>query len=323
LKSKAYFDLCTEKLAVLAYQVALRSGVNILDLNIHCEDFYARLLNLLFGYSLVNMNAAQQNAASIDLIDVDNKVILQVSSTATHAKIEGALMHARLAPYLGYRFRFVSISKDAGDLKKRKYKNPHRLLFSPKDDVIDLKSITGMILHGTPSKNQMIYSFLREELPQSEASSLTETNIAGLVKILGAEDLTLPAQTGAKIPFGVEEKIEFNNLETAADLIDRYSVYQPRIENIYADFDLAGKNKSTSVLGMFQSTYAKLKKPGKNGDDLFFEIVENVMDVAKNSTNYSPMLSEELEMCVQLLAVDAFLRCRIFKNPKVVKNVAA
>lgn len=322
MKSKEYFDLCINKLAVLAHEVELRNSVNILDLNIYCEDFFARLLNLLFGHTLTNMNATQQNAASIDLIDKTNKVILQVSSTATQNKVQTALSHTTLKSYSGYNFRFVSISKDASDLKKKTFQNPNGLVFSAADDIIDLKTISALLLHKPPSKLQQIYSFLREELSQRDPLPPSETNIAALIKILGNEDLNPAAQNGVPIPFLIEDKIQFNNLDVASELIETYAIYQPRIDKLYASFDVVGKNRSTSVLGMFRATYLKLKKAGSKNDDLFFEIVESVMEMVKNSSNYSPIPAEELELCIQVLAVDAFMRCRIFKNPKDAKNVA-
>ena len=322
MKSKEYFDLCINKLAVLAHEVELRNSVNILDLNIYCEDFFARLLNLLFGHTLTNMNAMQQNAASIDLIDKTNKVILQVSSTATQNKVQTALSHTTLKSYSGYNFRFVSISKDASDLKKKTFQNPNGLVFSAADDIIDLKTISALLLHKPPSKLQQIYSFLREELSQRDPLPPSETNIAALIKILGNEDLNPAAQNGVPIPFLIEDKIQFNNLDVASELIETYAIYQPRIDKLYASFDVVGKNRSTSVLGMFQATYLKLKKAGSKNDDLFLEIVESVMEMVKNSSNYSPIPAEELELCIQILAVDAFMRCRIFKNPKDAKNVA-
>ena len=322
MKSKEYFDLCINKLAVLAHEVELRNSVNILDLNIYCEDFFARLLNLLFGHTLTNMNATQQNAASIDLIDKTNKVILQVSSTATQNKVQTALSHTTLKSYSGYNFRFVSISKDASDLKKKTFQNPNGLVFSAADDIIDLKTISALLLHKPPSKLQQIYSFLREELSQRDPLPPSETNIAALIKILGNEDLNPAAQNGVPTPFLIEDKIQFNNLDVASELIETYAIYQPRIDKLYASFDVVGKNRSTSVLGMFRATYLKLKKAGSKNDDLFFEIVESVMEMVKNSSNYSPIPAEELELCIQVLAVDAFMRCRIFKNPKDAKNVA-
>ena len=324
MQSKVYFDLCIKKLAILSTEVELRGSVNILDLHVHCEDFYARFLNLLLGLSLANVNATQQNSAGIDLIDSGRKVVLQVSSTATFAKVQGAISHARLAGFNGYRFKFVSISKDADDLRKKVFDNPHGLNFSPANDVIDIKSITAILLHLAPSKQQKVYSFLHDELHFGESETPSETNIAALIKVLSAEDLTPQAQSGSPIPFSIQDKLVFNNLTVAAEFIDTYAVYQPRIDALYSSFDAAGKNRSTSVLAMFHSTYLKLKKKGEKDDDLFFSIIEEVMAIAKNSANHIALSEEELELCIRILAVDSFMKCRIFKRPqKAVANAAA
>lgn len=321
MQSKVYFDLCTKKLAVLSTEVELRASVNILDLNVHCEDFYARFLNLLLGLSLTNLNATQQNSAGIDLIDSGGKVVLQVSSTATFAKVQSALSHVRIAGLKGYRFKFVSISKDAEDLRKRVFDNPHGLDFSPADDVVDIKSITAILLHLAPSKLQQVYSFLHDELLFGESEPPSETNIAALIKVLSAEDLNPQAQSGSPIPFSIEGKLIFNNLTVAAELVETYAVYQPRIDALYSSFDAAGKNRSTSVLAMFHSSYLRSKKNGEKDDDLFFSIIEDVIGIAKNSANHIAISEEELELCIRILAVDAFMKCRIFKRPqKAVTN---
>jgi len=319
MQSKTYFDLCTRRLAILATEIELRGSVNILDMHVHCEDFYARFLNLLFGYSLINLNATQKNTAGIDLIDKTGKIVLQVSATGTFVKVQTAFSHARLGRLKGYRFKFISISKSADDLRTKVFANPHGLNFSPSDDMVDLKSITAILLHSTPSKLQQIYSFLEEELPLGKVERVSESNIADLIKVLSAEDLNPQAQSGSPISFSIEDKIVFNRLDIAAELVEAYAVYQPRIEALYASFDAAGKNRSTSVLSAFHSTYLKLKKDGEKDDDLFFSTIESVMGLAKKSANYVTLSEEELELCIRILAVDAFLRCRIFKVPPKVK----
>ncbi|MGP4366914.1 SMEK domain-containing protein [Escherichia coli] len=35
-----YFDLCEKRLTLLCYSVELRGKLNILNYNLHCEDFY-------------------------------------------------------------------------------------------------------------------------------------------------------------------------------------------------------------------------------------------------------------------------------------------
>ena len=56
---------------------------------------------------------------------------------------------------------------------------------------------------------------------------------------------------------------------------------------------------------------------------LFFSIIDNVIELIKNSKNYIEIPYEELEMCVSILVVDAFIRCKIFKNPGGYNHVAA
>ena len=64
-----YFDLCEKRLTLLCYSVELRGKLNILNYNLHCEDFYVHFFNLLFGYSLKNTNQEKHNFEGIDLID--------------------------------------------------------------------------------------------------------------------------------------------------------------------------------------------------------------------------------------------------------------
>lgn len=321
MQSKTYFDLCVKKLSLLAYEVEIRGSLNILDLHVHCENFYARLLNCIYGLSLSNMNSVEHNAEGIDLIDHSNKTVLQVSSTATNTKLQKSL-EKDLSLYKGYRFRFVSISKDASSLRTHVFRNPHELIFEPKNDIIDVKSLGAEIITLEPSRQHQVYKFLQSELPAEGDAAPSESNIAALINIIGSEDLSIGAQNSSAIPFSVEAKIELNGLEVASELIEDHKIYHPRINKIYASFDEAGRNKSTSVLHAFNKFYLQLSKQYK-GDDLFFEIVQQVMDAAKKSSNFQPMAMEELELCVNILSVDAFLRCRIFKNPKVNQNANA
>jgi hypothetical protein len=95
-----YFDCIEERLNFIAFRIEMRGGLNLLDLHLHSEDFYLHFFNLLFGLNLKNLNTVDQNAAAIDLADTGNKIIIQVSSTATKQKIDSALAK-NLSPYKG------------------------------------------------------------------------------------------------------------------------------------------------------------------------------------------------------------------------------
>ncbi|MFL0131295.1 ABC-three component system protein [Tenacibaculum maritimum] len=40
-----------------------------------------------------------------------------------------------------------------------------------------------------------------------------------------------------------------------------------------------------------------------------------------NSANFNNMPIDELELCIDVIVVDAFIRCKIFKNPKDYNHV--
>src|SRR6056297_3485834 len=108
-----YFDYIEEKLSVLSTRIERRGKINLLELNIHSELFFADLCNIIFGLKLVNINVLQQNTEGIDLIDEINKILVQVSSTCNKTKIESSLSKEIYEEYEGYSYKFLSIAKDA------------------------------------------------------------------------------------------------------------------------------------------------------------------------------------------------------------------
>ena len=54
---------------------------------------------------------------------------------------------------------------------------------------------------------------------------------------------------------------------------------------------------------------------------MFFSIIDNLIQLIMKSKNYVEIPYEELEMCVSILVVDAFIRCKIFKNPEGYNHV--
>lgn len=314
-----FFQLCSKQLATLCTQVEMLGKLNILNLHLHCEDFYAGLLNRLFNLKLVNANAIEKNADGIDLVDSIAKVILQVSATATTTKINSAL-GKDLSTYTGHGFRFMSISKDASVLRKATYTNPHGLIFVPAQHIYDVTALLDIILHMDLPKQRDIYAFLREELSDTATDEqMKESNLASIINIISKEDFSADSPGATTAGFNVEFKVTHNGLLGAAGVIEDYKVFHHRVDRIYAEFDINAVNKSRSVLDAFRRTYCKLR-PKYVGDELFFQIVDHVMTAVQQSSNYIEIPLDELELCVSVLAVDAFIRCKIFEKPPEAKH---
>jgi len=308
-----YFDLIEEKLSHLAIQIEMRGGLNILNLNLHSENFYRDFLNHLFGWELKNLNVAQQNMAGIDLVDTQNKIVVQVSATATKQKIESALAKD-LSNYKEYSFKFISISRDAKNLRTKKFTNPHNLTFSPTEDIFDIRSLLAFIDKMDIDQLEKVYDFVKKELKSEPDPEKVESNLTTIIKILSKEDWSQGKLSFEITPYDIEPKILYNQLGSARVLIDDYKIHYHRIDKIYSDFNKQGVNKSISILDGIRMEYLALG-PVVSPDQCFFSIIEKVIQKIKASANYTPIPEEELALCVRILVVDAFIRCKIFKNP--------
>lgn len=310
-----YFNYIEEKLSVLAYRINIKGKLNILDLHMHSEDFYLHFLNKLYCWKLVNMNKKLQNVEAIDLIDDTNKIIIQVSATSTKAKIESALRKNIMQSLTGYTFKFVSISNDASKLRKLVYENTSGIKFEPANDIMDPSSILDEIKSKEIPFQRIIYSFIKDELGAEIDIIKLDSNLATIINILSEEDLNKFDADLTINSFEIGRKIEFNNLDISKIIIEDYKVHYNRVNKKYEEFDKLGKNKSNSVLASIRGEYIKNIKLD-NDDELFFKVIDNVQNMVTQSANYISIPSDELDQCINILVVDAFIRCKIFKNPE-------
>ncbi|MDO9105264.1 MAG: SMEK domain-containing protein [Methylovulum sp.] len=156
-----YFNYISDKLNEFASLILLRGSFNLLDYHIHSERFFRDFFNMLFDLKLVK--TADHNEPGIDLVDENNRIVVSVSSTSTKDKIERSLKKVN-PKYSGYKFKFISISKDADQLKTKSYSNPHNLMFEPAVDIYDIQTLLGLILEMEIDPLGNIFSFIKNEL---------------------------------------------------------------------------------------------------------------------------------------------------------------
>lgn len=310
-----YFNYIEQKLSALSSSIETRGKINLLDLNIYSETFFAEFINLLLNYNLKNINAIKQNIEGIDLIDNENKIIAQVSATCSKQKIESSLGKIFLKNYPDYRFKFIAIAGDASKLRSKSFKNPHSVIFLPSDDIYDVKALLNLVLNLQIKEQRKLYEFIKDELGNVDMVKV-DTNLATIINILAKEDLSEIVDSPEINPFEILRKIEFNNLFSVEPTIDDYIIYYSKLDEKYNEFDKQGVNKSLSVLSVIRRQYNKLIVNIEEPYEIFFSIIDNVVELIKNSKNYIEIPYEELEMCVSILVVDAFIRCKIFKNPE-------
>ena len=312
-----YYNYIEEKLNFLAYRIETRGKVNLLDLNIHSETFFAELFNILYDYNLVNLNCIKQNAEGIDLIDTKNKIVIQVSATCTKEKIENSLNEGIYLFYKDYNFKFISISKEVSNkLRITKFENPYNLIFNSQEDILDSTTLLRYILNLEIDKQKILFEFIKKELGEEINTVKVDSNLAEIINVLAKEDLDLKNTKINTTTFVIEDKINYNNLNGVRELINDYKIFNVKLDQKYAEFDREGINKSTSILQIIRRQYIKLRNEKKDSEEIFYGVVENIIKIIEESSNYRVLPFEELEMCVDILVVDAFMRCKIFENPE-------
>ena len=73
-------------------QSALKN--NRIDSSAVLEDFSLGLLNLIYGYELVNANDIRVNYPAVDLIDEKHRIAVQVTANNSRAKIRRTICAA-------------------------------------------------------------------------------------------------------------------------------------------------------------------------------------------------------------------------------------
>lgn len=312
LQREEYISDILGRLSGLAYNVKLRASLNLLDLHVISEDFYVGLLNLIYGWNLRNANSSQQNAPGIDLVDDTKLILVQVAGSCTKGKIDHSLKEIP-EKYTGYHFYFAPIVIDAKEQRKHKYNPPHEVVFNPETDILDIHFIADKI-KGMPDIEDIstIAMFIKDNI-QNEVPDTTQLT-SGLNYIISqlAED-DLNECDFDMTEFEIEAKISFNNLSIyTKDAIDQYKIYYINVQEIYSEYARQGKTKSMAVLQKLHRIYVSLKSQA-SGDDLFIAIKNEIINQIGNKNNN--LSQEQLEMCVEMLMVHAFMECKIFEKP--------
>jgi hypothetical protein len=157
-RQKSISDIM-EKLYLFSNFVKRKSKMNIDDINIHAENFYRDLLNILFKYELKNENFKTQNSKAVDLIDDINGVAVRVtldSKIDSIADTARNFMEEKL--YENYDLKILIIGN------KRKYKvnkiKRDGYTFHMRNNIIDNNFINNTLADKSNAELQAVLDLL-------------------------------------------------------------------------------------------------------------------------------------------------------------------
>ena len=113
-KRKAAFDNISRILAITRYDIEQHQAINDLALNIHGENYFRDVFNFVYpSCKLENANFESANSPCVDLIDKNNKLAYQITTTRTKEKIEKTLTALKTQKYQGYKIKIFFLTSKA------------------------------------------------------------------------------------------------------------------------------------------------------------------------------------------------------------------
>jgi len=198
LRKKQLLETIGIKLAHLKACVATLNEVRFFDLNVAAEDFFASLLNAVYGYSLVNLNHTTLNAVAVDLGDSGRRLAFQVTSERTKSKIQKTLnQFAANGLTDDYdKLKVLIIGDRTGDYPTLAV--PHGVNFSGKDDVLDIdglmKAISQLDVPTLEGIAELVLREVSEYPPSTEAKPAESAELA----LIGAAQKELLKQQASQ-----------------------------------------------------------------------------------------------------------------------------
>lgn len=145
MNKKKKIDRIAELFGRFRAEIENLNSLSLYDINIHSENVIIPILNKVYGLNLVNANFFEKNTAAIDLIDVENRVVIQITSTASGEKVKHTLeqyvkaekykefdtLHVYVITAKQTKYADESFNKIVGDLFN----------FSSKENILDYNNI--------------------------------------------------------------------------------------------------------------------------------------------------------------------------------------
>ncbi len=223
LAAEKYIGFITDCLSWLMHKVELADSVCLFNVNHISEDVYKDILNALFGWKLININNVRNNAKAIDLIDSENRILVQVSSRRDKAKVQEALNGLSNRGFNGYRFYYVCITNDPPVRPSEVFVIPTGIVFQSPDNVFGVQKIVKRCKETDISRLERVFDICHRHFALLDKTD----NRIGCVRVVSMDDARLFIYAFASV---------YGELDTSIDICEAFLAGQtiecgiPRID---------------------------------------------------------------------------------------------
>lgn len=300
------YNIVERRLTYLSMRIKNANSLNLTDMNIHAENFYRDLFNLL-DFKFTNTNFDAQNTAHVDLIDTDSKLAFQVTSQNENTKIEEAINGFYSKPaYKDYKLKLLLIGKDAKDYRTKFGHN-----FNHKEDVWDVKQLLRFILNFETEKIAKIADYLDKEIleERSKTESSEVETIMALIDFLSKSENRIIGEKKENVDpdFKINKRFEEHSTFITDQYAELYTVYSSALNK--AKFDIDG------VMAVLISSYLRdesdicLVRNNNNPKTALVELVEYFY--SKLSENGFYKFDKQ---AIRFYLLDEMINCNVFPN---------
>ncbi len=149
-----------DELSSVANQIAARSKLGVLDLNVFSENFFRDIFSALYDWKLENLNQNRSNEPGLDLGDKARRVAIQVTSRSDATKVNNTLKKITSAQATAYDNIFVfvagqkqgSYALDPALCKKYAFEE---------ENILDVKDLCRKAMDLPIDKLQMLHRLIR------------------------------------------------------------------------------------------------------------------------------------------------------------------
>lgn len=311
-----------ESLTLLSMQVKILNSVNLYDINIESEDFFADLLNLIYGYELKNANILEKNAPAIDLYDEKNRISIQVTSENSSTKIKHTIREFIDNKYYEKYDRLIILILTEKKSYKTHFDLEGKFEFKIKEDVWDIKDIIKYIRSKNPLEMKGIYDFLDIELCK-KVYSKKETQASEIDTIIDLiEYISSRKQIKKKIEVEVDPEYKiYNRFKNFANrLISEYTmlytVYGESIDIVYEIIGIDEAQDIISVLFLQDISMKFLDETKDNPIEALNKLVGYFDDkLSVNCRKYD-------RAAIKFYLISEMIKCNVFPNERNEYNVS-
>ncbi len=307
-----YIKRITRYLTTLRVEVELRNCIKWYDINIIAEDFYTDLLNLYEDYNLENLNITSQNAESIDLIDKENKIAIQVTSRNDTSKIHDTIKGFYNNPdYDQYnRLIMLLIGKPKLDYPRTDFTHGNLFVFDKKEDIIDIADILKRFASFNSEQLEPIVDFLEKEI-ETKIKKVNSNEVETIIRLIEflSDDNNLVIDS---------EKNE--NVDPEKKIRKRFVEYSQNLEKWYKDL-LSDYSESLNIAkntaGIDGVKARIISAYLQDISDRFLYKANNNPRIALD--NLIDFFEEKIQGCnrvaIKFYLLDELINCNIFPNP--------